>query len=53
MTARRYPLAWAAEERNACFLVPAEQNSAASWEWIGLLLLCALATVIIFLFGLF
>jgi len=50
MTARRSPPPWSVEELDAC-VVPAVQNIADIWEWIGSVLLCALAVLIILLFG--
>jgi hypothetical protein len=50
MTARRSP-PWSVQELDACVAVPAVQNIADIWEWIGSVLLCALAVLIILLFG--
>jgi hypothetical protein len=51
MTARRSPPPWSFEELDACVVVPAVPNIADIWEWIGSVLLCALAVLIILLFG--
>jgi hypothetical protein len=50
MTARRSPPPWSVEELDACVVVPAP-NVADIWEWIGSVLLCALAVLTILLFG--
>jgi hypothetical protein len=51
MTARRSPPPWSVEELDECVVVPAVPNIADIWEWIGSVLLCALAVLIILLFG--
>jgi len=51
MIARRSPPPWFVQELDACVAAPAVQNIADIWEWIGSVLLCALAVLIILLFG--
>jgi hypothetical protein len=49
MIARRSPPPWSVQELDACVVAP--ENIADIWEWIGSALLCALAVLIILLFG--
>jgi hypothetical protein len=51
MTARRSPPPWCVEELDECVVVPAVPNVADIWDWIGSVLLCALAVLTILLFG--
>ena len=51
MTARRSPPPLSLEELDARVVASAVQNIADIWEWIGSVLLCALAVLIILLFG--
>ena len=49
MTARRLTHPWCDEELDACQV--AVQDTTDTSEWIGSILLCALATLIVLLFG--
>jgi hypothetical protein len=46
MTARQVPQSWSDEGPDACLATATE-----TWNWIGLILLCAVTALIILLFG--
>jgi len=49
MKARRFPHSWSGEELDACFV--AVQDTTDTSEWIGSVVLSALAVLIILAFG--